>query len=200
MMTPGGLGPYFCGLFCNSAEKSKKQTHLVVHTFPHLACDMLNRSGQDRWVMLLKIGPFDSWSIAVAFLEAWMSRKRGKQRRLERGIELFLMYRVAYDLRLWSQAKTREERELLDSKLGKGTNGAKSNGDEDDADDADEDDDDATGVKSSDRPVKKRRTKDIIVMRTDRTLQDVRQSFAPGLTLHGLVAICSQDLGIANLK
>lgn len=200
MMTPGGLGPYFCGLFCNSAEKSKKQTHLVVHTFPHLACDMLNRSGQDRWVMLLKIGPFDSWSIAVAFLEAWMSRKRGKQRRLERGIELFLMYRVAYDLRLWSQAKTREERELLDSVLGKGTK----NGVQQDEDNDNDDDDDANGdgdeVRSSDRPVKKQRTKDIMVMRTDRTLHDVRQSFAPGLTLHGLVAICSQDLGIANLK
>lgn len=105
-MTPGGFGPWFCALLFNTAHDSKKQIHLIAHTLPHLACDMLNRNGvnnTDCWVIVLKIGPFECWDTAVAFLTQWMSRKRGKQRRLERGLELFAQYSHPYNLMLWSQ-------------------------------------------------------------------------------------------------
>jgi Ni/Co efflux regulator RcnB len=55
------------------------------------------------WVMILKIGPFEQWSNAMAFLNMWTSKTRGKTRRLERGIELFNDYKDAYNLRMWIQ-------------------------------------------------------------------------------------------------
>lgn len=59
--------------------------------------------------MLLKIGPFDIWSEAVAFLNLWTDKTRGKSRRLERGLELFAMYGHTHNLCLWGQSETQEE-------------------------------------------------------------------------------------------
>lgn len=60
------------------------------------------------WVMILKIGPFDRWSNAMAFLNMWTSKTRGKMRRLERGIELFNDYKDKYQLRMWIQQTDRD--------------------------------------------------------------------------------------------
>jgi hypothetical protein len=134
-MLPGGPGPWFCSLLFNTSDDSKKQTHLIAHTLPHLAVDVLNtekkrkrRRGsvsaaqqqQDEedvedvsavanataecWIMILKIGPFNVWSDAVAFLNLWTGKTRGKARRLERGLELYEQYGVAYQLNLWGQS------------------------------------------------------------------------------------------------
>jgi hypothetical protein len=50
MITPGGLGPWFCSLFFNTStsEKCKKQTHIVAHTYPHLVLDAMNRKEGKR--------------------------------------------------------------------------------------------------------------------------------------------------------
>ena len=138
-MLPGGPGPWFCSLLFNTSDDSKKQTHLIAHTVPHLAVEVLNtekkrkrRRGsvaaaaaqqqQDEeeledasaaanataaaecWIMILKIGPFNVWSDAVAFLNLWTGKTRGKARRLERGLELYEQYAVAYQLNLWCQS------------------------------------------------------------------------------------------------
>lgn len=138
-MLPGGPGPWFCSLLFNTSDDSKKQTHLIAHTVPHLAVEVLNtekkrkrRRGsaaaaqqqqqQDEedledvsaaanataaaecWIMILKIGPFNVWSDAVAFLNLWTGKTRGKARRLERGLELYEQYAVAYQLNLWGQS------------------------------------------------------------------------------------------------
>jgi hypothetical protein len=111
-MLCGGPGPWFCSLLLNTSETSKKQTHLIAHTMPHLAVDIFNKSKTDKsycWVILLKIGPFDVWSEAVAFLNLWTDKTRGKSRRLERGLELFSMYGNAHNLCLWGQTKTQAE-------------------------------------------------------------------------------------------
>lgn len=111
-MLCGGPGPWFCSLLLNTSETSKKQTHLIAHTMPHLAVDIFNKSKTDKsycWVMLLKIGPFNVWSEAVAFLNLWTDKTRGKSRRLERGLELFSMYGHAHNLCLWGQTKTQQE-------------------------------------------------------------------------------------------
>jgi len=111
-MLCGGPGPWFCSLLLNTSETSKKQTHLIAHTMPHLALDIFNKSKTDAsycWVMLLKIGPFEKWSEAVAFLNLWTDKTRGKSRRLERGLELFSMYGHVHSLCLWGQTQTQEE-------------------------------------------------------------------------------------------
>ena len=115
----GGLGPWFCSLIFNASQRSKKQTHLIAHTLPHLAVDILNKPASDDkkrsreeeeecWVMILKIGPFEQWQNAMAFLNLWTSKTRGKMRRLERGFELFNDYKDSYGLKLWAQQVDRE--------------------------------------------------------------------------------------------
>lgn len=118
----GGPGPWFVSLLFNTSEKCKKQTHLIAHTLPHLAVDVLNKPSaamteekkrsreedEDCWVMILKIGPFEQWANSVAFLNLWTAKTRGKMRRLERGIELFNNYKDTYRLKLWAQTNSRE--------------------------------------------------------------------------------------------
>jgi ABC-type Zn2+ transport system substrate-binding protein/surface adhesin len=43
-VTPGGQGPWFVALLFNTSRDCKKQTHLVAHTHPHMAMDILNKS------------------------------------------------------------------------------------------------------------------------------------------------------------
>jgi hypothetical protein len=179
-MTPGSFGPWFCALFVNTTEDSKKQTHLIAHTFPHLACDMLNRTGaasNDRWVILLKIGPFDSWGVALAFLELWMSRKRGKQRRLERGVELYATYRDTYNLMLWSQSLCKDEAVTKSS-----TALAQL--------DKEEQDEWALSVPP---PPKRSKSDEQQQQQPRRSVADIQRAFAngSGLTMQGLVTICS---------
>jgi hypothetical protein len=111
-MVPGGQGPWFCGLIFNTSDSCKKQTHLTAHTLPHLAVDSLNKKHQkskDRdhcWVMIMKIGPFERWSCALAFLHLWTDKSRGKFRRIERGLELFSTYQRDYNLKMWTIKET----------------------------------------------------------------------------------------------
>jgi hypothetical protein len=89
----------------------------VAHTFPHLALDALNKknvtaaeaAAKDCWVMMIKIGPFERWEDCVSFLNLWITKTRGKTRRLERGVELFNAYRDRYNLNMWAQTKTKQQ-------------------------------------------------------------------------------------------
>lgn len=179
-MTPGSLGPWFCALFFNTSAESKKKTHLVAHTLPHVACDALNRSGVtsgDRWIMILKVGPFAEWNAALAFLEQWMSRKRGKQRRLERGIELYAAYRERYGLVLWGQRQDVAEQgvEPMDME-----------------DEGDEDEEEQQAA-SSGPPASA-----VADVACRQPFAELRRSFAveSALTIRGLVTICG-GMGLA---
>lgn len=109
---PGGQGPWFCGLIFNTSDVCKKQTHLIAHTLPHFAVDSLNKKHQKSkerdncWILIMKIGPFERWSHAVAFLHLWTDKSRGKFRRIERGLELFYAYHISYNLKLWAIQET----------------------------------------------------------------------------------------------
>jgi hypothetical protein len=109
---PGGQGPWFCGLIFNTSDACKKQTHLIAHTLPHFAVDSLNKKHQKSkerdncWILIMKIGPFERWSHALAFLHLWTDKSRGKFRRIERGLELFHTYQTAYNLKLWAIQET----------------------------------------------------------------------------------------------
>lgn len=109
MTCAGGLGPWFCTLLFNTSDECKKQTHLLAHTMPHLACDMLNRADSDDcWVILIKVGPFQVWDDCVAYLNLWTSRTRGRIRRLERGVEIFKHFAPQLGLTFWYQNETKE--------------------------------------------------------------------------------------------
>lgn len=129
---PGGFGPWFCAFIVNTAARPKKYTHVVAHTLPHLVVDALNRTAaaaappemvpgkekkrlrednnnNDCWIMVFKIGPFSHWADSVAFLNQWICKTRGKHHRMERGLELFSMYREQFHLCLWTQTRKRDE-------------------------------------------------------------------------------------------
>jgi hypothetical protein len=128
---PGGFGPWFCAFIVNTATHPKKYTHVVAHTLPHLVVDALNRTAaaaapemvpgkekkrlrednndNDCWIMVFKIGPFSHWADSVAFLNQWICKTRGKHHRMERGLELFSMYREQFHLCLWTQTRKRDE-------------------------------------------------------------------------------------------
>lgn len=109
MTCAGGFGPWFCTLLFNTSDECKKQTHLLAHTMPHLACDMLNRTeSDDCWVILIKVGPFQVWDDCVAYLNLWTSRTRGRIRRMERGIEIFKHYAPRLGLTFWYQPNNKE--------------------------------------------------------------------------------------------
>jgi hypothetical protein len=121
--SPGGFGPWFCAFMVNTGEKPKKFTHVAAHTMPHLLVDALNRTGettngaksrkrtreQDCWIMVFKIGPFNYWQDSVDFLNQWLCKTRGKIHRMERGLELFSMYRQRFHLCLWTQPRKRDD-------------------------------------------------------------------------------------------
>lgn len=180
---PGGLGPWFCALFFNLNRKSKKQTHLIAHTWPHLAGDLLNKpGGKDAWIMMLKVGPFAQCDAAEAFLALWTGHNKGQQRRLERGIELYARYRHQYaELVLWGQTQMTVPTAPTNGGGGEDTQAAA------DDDDADADADDPPSAKR---------------LRADPPLADlasVRASFAQGsaLTIQGLSAICGGHFGMS---
>jgi hypothetical protein len=100
---PGGQGPWFCALLCNTAPTSRKQTHIIAHTLPHLSVSFLNSRGNDRWVILMKIGPFSCWSSAVCFLRLWTLRTRGQGRRVDKGMELFQRHCNELHLTMWQR-------------------------------------------------------------------------------------------------
>lgn len=104
---PGGQGPWFCALLFNTSRTSKKQTHLLAHTLPHLAADVLNK-GSGRWVIMQKVGPFEEWTTCVAYLNEWMQMTRGRQKRLEKGMELFKRMQRSLSITMWVQTKPRE--------------------------------------------------------------------------------------------
>lgn len=128
---PGGFGPWFCAFIVNTARSPKKYTHVVAHTMPHLVVDALNRASSsssssladattrkrlrnndnddDCWIMVFKIGPFTHWLDSVTFLNQWLCKTRGKTHRMERGLELFTLYREKYHLCLWTQTRKRHE-------------------------------------------------------------------------------------------
>ncbi|MBX9635990.1 MAG: hypothetical protein K2Q45_00375 [Nitrosomonas sp.] len=66
--------------------------------------DNASTAAVECWIMILKIGPFNVWSDAVAFLNLWTGKTRGKARRLERGLELYEQYGKEYSLNLWGQS------------------------------------------------------------------------------------------------
>jgi hypothetical protein len=116
---PGGPGPYFCTLLFNTGANCKKQTHLFAHTLPHLAIDVLNKTqskdkrrarqqNDDCWVMMLKIGPFCRWDECCSFLQLWSDKTRGKEKRFNRGVELFWRYQASLNLQMWVQQKERD--------------------------------------------------------------------------------------------
>ena len=111
---PGGPGPWFCALLFNilfnPSQKSKKQTHLIAHTLPHLAVDILNRNAKDDtcWVMMNKVGPFSDWGECVAYLNMWTTKTRGQKRRLDRGFELFVEFYALLGLHFWCQYEEKE--------------------------------------------------------------------------------------------
>lgn len=110
--SPGGLGPWFVALLFNTSDESKKQTHLVAHTLPHLATDILNKAtASDKksyWVIMAKVGPFENWADCIAYLNLWTFRTRGRKKRLERGIELWEQFRHKLGLTLWAQTNERD--------------------------------------------------------------------------------------------
>jgi hypothetical protein len=126
--------------------------------------------------MMLKVGPFSDWDICFAFLKQWMGRKRGKQRRLERGIELYALYREAYDLVLWSQTQTQPP--LLPPAV------AALDDDEDNEDN--EDNDNKVELPSSEKRHR--------VESAEEPLSAVKHMFAANtsLTMHALVGVCER--------
>lgn len=130
MTTPGGQGPWFVALLFNTSDDCKKQTHLVAHTHPHMATDILNKPatmerkkrGRDEnfWVIMMKVGPFTDWSKCVEYLHLWSHKIRGPMRRLERGLEIFAKYRLDLGLTMWAQKETKEN-VIAQKKLAKET-------------------------------------------------------------------------------
>lgn len=118
---PGGQGPWFVSLLFNTSEKSKKQTHLLAHTHPHLIVEYLNKGSANKnnedtncWVIMIKVGPFTNWQKCVAYLNLWTHKTRGKSRRIERGIEIFTEYCKAMGLVMWVQ---RDEKDVAIRKM-----------------------------------------------------------------------------------
>lgn len=123
MSEPGGYGPWFCAFVVNTANRPKKYTHIVAHTMPHLVVDALNQnkvSGSSKkrlredekdgcWILVFKIGPFNYWMDSVLFLNQWLCKTRGKTHRMEKGLELFALYREQFHLCMWTQTRERED-------------------------------------------------------------------------------------------
>ena len=115
--TPGGQGPWFVALLFNTSDDCKKQTHLVAHTHPHMAMDILNKPvtsdrkkkerDENYWIIMMKVGPFDDWTKCVEYLHLWSNKIRGPMRRLERGLEIFSKYRLQLNLTMWAQHETK---------------------------------------------------------------------------------------------
>lgn len=107
----GGLGPWFCALYCCLDEGAKKQTDLRVHTYPVLLERIMNGASNKTqgWVLVLMVGYFERWVDAVAFHTLWSKQTRGKHRRIQRGIDLFHSYQEQHDLRMWTQPYSLDE-------------------------------------------------------------------------------------------
>ena len=110
---PGGLGPWFVAMLVNVSKRHKKHTHILAHTYPHLAIDILNKGNTsidptgnaNFWIMLIKVGPFYEWEKCLSYLNLWAFKTRGQSKRIEYGIELYLNYCEQLSLTLWVQTK-----------------------------------------------------------------------------------------------
>ncbi len=125
---PGGMGPWFVSLLLNVSTKSKKQTHLIAHTYPQLAADALNKTsgkGKAQWMVVSKIGPFNDWDDCLTYLDKWVTqtrghevkRVRGQERHLKRGREVFEDNYRKMGLTMWTREVEGDTLETLTSRL-----------------------------------------------------------------------------------
>lgn len=107
MDNPRGSGPWFVALLWNTSNAQKKQTEIVIHTYPHLFTHSLNaKDSHSFWVVLMKIGPFEQWSKGVLFSTQWSQKLRNYLARIERGITLY--HASDQPLTLWIQTKDKD--------------------------------------------------------------------------------------------
>ena len=113
---PGGNGPWYVALLFNTAQSSKKHTHLIAHSMPELAVDSLNIVSEkgnalndDCWVMMMKVGPFERWADATRYYNEWNHPTRGRLNRLRRGVDLYRLHYQSMGLTMWAQNKNRVE-------------------------------------------------------------------------------------------
>lgn len=106
MNASGGPGPWFAALLLKTVAaddaSGSRQTRLIAHTYPHLALDILNR-GQNKWIIMSKVGPFEAWADCAAFVAQWTKHTRGPERHLKRGHELYDRYARSCRLQYWQQ-------------------------------------------------------------------------------------------------
>lgn len=104
---PRGSGPWFVALLWNTSKSGKKQTEVVIHTYPHLFIHAYNsKDVSSFWVVLMKVGPFEQWSKATVFSTQWSQKLRTCTARIEKGITLCT---ESHDpLTLWIQTKDKE--------------------------------------------------------------------------------------------
>lgn len=117
--TPRGSGPWFVALLWNTYAE-KKQTEIVIHTYPHLFTNALNtKDASSFWVVLMKVGPFEKWSKGVLFSSQWSQKLRNCVARIEKGITLCTTYEDS--LTLWIQTKDKDtiKKEYEEYKSGK---------------------------------------------------------------------------------
>jgi hypothetical protein len=122
---PGGLGPWFVAMLVNVSDKHKKHTHILAHTYPDLAIDVLNKGNKcvdptgnaNFWIILMKVGPFLSWSTCLSYLNMWAFKTRGQSKRIEYGVELYLKFCEPLRLTLWVQTKDKTHFQVPRSSL-----------------------------------------------------------------------------------
>lgn len=166
---PGGLGPWFVAMLVNVSKRHKKHTHILAHTYPHLAIDILNKGNTsidptgnaNFWIMLIKVGPFFEWEKCLSYLNLWAFKTRGQSKRIEYGIELYLSYCEQLSLTLWVQTRDKGFFQIPRNKLGNNNNVVQEEvgGGEDD-----EKDEDEQNERELDRQVFGK--KDVITLRT----------------------------------
>lgn len=106
---PQGPGPWFAFMLVNVGQRPsvKKQTEIRCHSYPGLIQFIKNLNSAGDWQILLQVGPFWEWDLAIRFCVLWSNKTRGQMPRIARGIYLCYKYqKEGYKLLCASQSKS----------------------------------------------------------------------------------------------
>jgi hypothetical protein len=105
---PQGPGPWFAFMLVNVGQRPsvKKQTEIRCHSYPGLIQVLKNLNSAGDWQILLQVGPFWEWDLAIRFCVLWSNKTRGQMPRIARGIYLCYKYQdEGYKLLCAGQSK-----------------------------------------------------------------------------------------------
>lgn len=99
-------------LMVNVSSKANRSTQICLSQKPDLTMlkyNVVKKKVQNMWVIVARVGKFDTYHEAVLFYTAWDKKSRGLTNRVAKGINLVKRFPPESNVRLWLTTKSKSK-------------------------------------------------------------------------------------------